>query len=72
MMGRIKFEYSSTLMTIGSSCAVDGRKLHLKALTDPWVVPIASQEYFTLVRSPWTYHGPKLFNSGALWHLRHP
>ena len=48
------------------------RLLHLKALTDPWVVPIASQEYFTLVRSPWTYHGPKLFNSGALWHLRHP
>jgi len=35
-------------------------------------VPIASQEYFTLVRSPWQYTGPKLFNSGALWHLRQP
>jgi len=48
------------------------RDLHFKALSDPWVVPIASQAYYTLVRSPWQYHGPKLFNSGALWHLRRP
>jgi hypothetical protein len=72
MIERIKFEYSSTLMTIGISCAIGNRKLHLKALTDLWVVPIASQEYITLVRSPWEYKGPKLFASGALWHLRHP
>jgi hypothetical protein len=48
------------------------RDIHLRALSEPWVVPIASQSYYTLVRSPWRYHGPKLFNSGALWHLRHP
>ena len=48
------------------------RELHLRALSEPWIVPIASQEYFTLVRSPWQYTGPKLFNSGALWHLRQP
>ena len=48
------------------------RALHLQALMDPWIVPIASHEYLTVVRSPWEYKGPKLFASGAIWHLRHP
>jgi hypothetical protein len=48
------------------------RDLHFESLVEPWIIPIASQEYFTVVRKPWTYVGPKLFASGALWHLRHP
>jgi len=48
------------------------RELHYRALAEPWLIPIAAEPYYTLTRSPWTYQGPKLFNSGALWHLRRP
>jgi hypothetical protein len=48
------------------------RELHLRILSEPWVVPLIGQPYFTLVRSPWVYKGPTLFNSGALWRFHHP
>ncbi len=48
------------------------RDLHLRVLSEPWIVPLVGQPYFTLVRAPWVYKGPTLFASGALWRLHHP